>query len=40
MAIKMNPKLISFLTEFSKYPNIPYQPWGMGLTKVIPADFK
>ncbi len=40
MAIKMNPKLISFLTEFKDYPNIPYQPWGMGLTKVIPADFK
>lgn len=40
MAIKMNPKLISFLLEFKDYPNIPYQPWGMGLTKVIPADFK
>lgn len=40
MAIKMNPVLIPFLVEFKDFPNIPYQPWGMGLTKVIPAEFK
>ncbi len=40
MAIKVNPPLIQFLEEFKKYPNIPYQPWGASLGKVIPAEFK
>ncbi len=40
IAIKMNPALLSFLGEFKEFPNVPYQPWGMGFTKMIPEDFK
>jgi hypothetical protein len=36
----MNPRLIQFFEELNTHPDIPYQPWGEGLAKIIPGEFK
>jgi arylsulfatase A-like enzyme len=40
IALYMNPRLIQFFEELKTHPNIPYQPWGEGLAKIIPGEFK
>ena len=39
-ALYINPHLVSFFDEMKKYPNIPYTPWGEGLSKIIPDEFR
>jgi arylsulfatase len=36
IAIYINPYLIQFFDEMKTHPNIPYKPWGEGLSKIIP----
>lgn len=38
--IYINPVLINFFQELETHPNVPYQPWGEGIAKVIPDEFK
>jgi arylsulfatase len=40
IGVYMNPYLFPFFEEMKTHPNIPYKPWGMGLDRVIPDDFK
>lgn len=35
-----NPPLIQFFEELKTHPNIPYKPWGPGLAKIIPSEFR
>ncbi len=40
IAVYLNPVLIQFFEEMKTHPNIAYQPWGEGLSKLIPDEFK
>ncbi len=40
IAVYINPVLIGFFEELKTHPNLPYTPWGEGLAKIIPAEFK
>jgi hypothetical protein len=40
IAMYVNPVLVSFWEELSRYPNIPYQPWGAGLWELIPPAYR
>lgn len=37
-AIYVNPYLMKFFEELKTHPNIPYQPWGPSLGKLIPEE--
>ncbi len=40
IGLYINPYLVNFFEEMKKYPNLPYVPWGEGLAKIIPDEFK
>lgn len=40
IAVYINPVLIEFFEELKTHPNLPYKPWGEGLSKIIPAEFR
>lgn len=35
-----NPVIEQFFAELETHPNIPYQPYGMGFTQIIPPAFR
>lgn len=36
----IHPVLINFFDELKTHPNVPFKPWGEGLAKIIPDEFK
>lgn len=40
IGIYINPHLVEFFDEMNKYPNLAYTPWGEGLWKLIPGEFR
>ncbi|MFJ1269704.1 arylsulfatase [Legionella lytica] len=40
IGVYINPVLINFFDELKTHPNVPYNPWGEGLAKIIPDEFK
>jgi hypothetical protein len=35
-----NPVILQFLDELKTHPNVPYIPFGEGLTELIPPEFR
>jgi arylsulfatase len=40
IGIYMNPVIEQFFGELETHPNIPYKPYGMGFTQIIPPGFR
>ena len=40
IGLYINPVLVGFWDELKTHPNVPYKPWGMGMTQIIPPNLR